>query len=135
MELIQPTELPLGDKVFLLGKFPATVGREMITQYPITAMPKTGDYKTNEALMLKLMCYVAVVTPNGPLHLTTKALVDNHIDNASDLLKIEWTMMERNFDFFGNGKASGFLAALGEKVQALILKTLTDFSQQSSAPK
>lgn len=135
MELIQPTELTIGEKTYTLGKFPATVGREIITQYPITAMPKTGDYQTNEALMLKVMSYVAVPGPNGLIRLTTKALVDNHVEDATALLRLEWAMLEKNFAFFANGKASGFLQGLAEKVQALILKTLTDFSAQSSAPK
>lgn len=56
-------EIPLpdgGTKTFILSKFPAIAGREIVTQYPTTGAPKIGDYKTNEALMLKLMAYVAV---------------------------------------------------------------------------
>lgn len=133
MELLEKTELPINGVTYILSKFPATVGREILTQYPTTAMPKVGDYKMNEELMLKLMSYVAVSTERGPLQLTTRALVDNHVPDAATLMKLEWAMMEKNFSFFANGKGSEFLAGLGEKVQALIIKTLTDFSQSSKA--
>lgn len=136
MEQIQPKELPIDGKVYLLGKFPAIAGREIITQYPTSALPKVGDYKTNEDLMLKMMAYVSVVIDGRePLKLSTRELINNHVPSTSTLLRLEWAMMEHNFDFFGNGKASGFLAGLGEKVQQLITKTLTGLLPQSSAGK
>ena len=130
MELLQTKDITIGDKTYVLSKFPATVGREILVQYPTSAMPKLGDYKTNEELMLKMMGYVSVQTAAGELRLSTRALVDNHVSSAPDLIKLEWAMMEHNFDFFANGKASGFLAGLGGKVQQLITKTLTDLKQQ-----
>lgn len=135
MELLQESQIELSGKVYNLGKFPATVGREILTQYPTSALPKLGDYKINEELMLRLMSYVSVETEKGPLRLSTRALVDNHIGSAEDLMRLEWAMMEKNFAFFANGKASGFLSGLGDQVQALILKTLTNFSPPSSAGK
>lgn len=134
MELIEPKEFKLNGKTFMLGKFPAIQGRELITQYPSTALPKIGDYPTNEALMLKLMSFVGVLTEAGTVQrLTTAALVDNHVRSGTDLLRIEFAMMEYNCDFFADGKASSFLAGLGEKVQQLLTKTLMDLSQQSLA--
>lgn len=116
--------------MFMLSKFPATVGREIIMQYPTSALPKVGDYSTNEALMLKIMSHVAVAIDGRetPLQLSTQMLVDNHVKSAEDLLRLEWAMMNYNFAFFGNGKLSGILDRVMTQAVALIQKTLTDLS-------
>lgn len=143
MALLEPIEkefdLPNGSKkTFVLSKFPAVAGREIVTQYPTSAMPKIGDYATNEELMLKLMCYVGVpividgVPQQMPQLLITRQLVDNHVPDFETLMKIEMAMMEYNCTFFAQGKMSGIFDKLAGTVQKLILKTLTDFSQQSS---
>lgn len=135
--LLEPMEkdisLPNGEtKTFILSKFPAIAGREIVTQYPTSAAPKLGDYKTNEDLMLKLMKFVAVPTEAGELPLTTRELVNNHVPDFETLLKLEWAMMEYNCSFFKNGAASGFLEGFGKKALALVMKTLTGSLQQSS---
>jgi hypothetical protein len=126
--MLEPKELE-GTK-FILSKFPATVGREIIMQYPTSALPKVGDYSTNEALMLKIMKYVGVKIDgrDAPLMLESMALVDNHVKSAEDLLRLEWAMMNYNFAFFGNGKLSGILDRVMTQAVALIQKTLTDLS-------
>ncbi len=119
---------------FILSKFPATAGREIVTQYTVTAAPKVGDYKANEVLMLRLMSYVAVVLDDGTkLQLTTQGLIDNHVLDFETLMRIEWAMMEYNCSFFAKEKLSGFLAALGTHFQGLITQTLMPFLQQSTA--
>lgn len=137
--MLEPKEvaidLPNGTKkVYILSKFPAIAGREITTQYPTSAAPKIGDYKTNEELMLKLMCYVGVPVDGRPepQMLVTSALVDNHVPDFETLLKIEWEMMKYNCSFFNNGKAFDFLGLLAEKSQALIASMLTAFLDQSS---
>lgn len=138
MELLQPKheaiKLPDGsEKVFVLSKFPAIAGREIITQYPMTAAPKVGDYATNEALMLKLMGFVGVeVEPGKVVRLSTRELVNNHVPDFETLMRIEWAMMEYNCSFFARGKISGFFDALAGKLRPLILQTLTDLQEQSS---
>ncbi len=131
--MISPKEIELGEKVFLIHKIPAIPAREIITQYPISGMPKVGDYKTNEEIMLKMMAYVAVKPAEGnPIFLKTKELVNNHVESWEDLARLEAAMIEYNCSFFQNGKASTFFAAISEKVPALILKMLTDLQAQSS---
>lgn len=143
MALLEPWEqefdLPNGSKkTYILSKFPAVAGREIVTQYPTSAMPKVGDYSLNEDLMLKMMCYVGVpivldgVTQSQPLLLTTRQLVDNHVPDFETLMKLEMAMLQGNCAFFAQGKMSGIFDKLAATVQQLILKTLTDFSQQSS---
>lgn len=118
---------------FLVSRLPAVAGREIVTQYPISAMPKVGDYKVNEAIMLKLMSYVAVVKDDGTqIILTTRALVDNHIPDWEVLAKVEMAMMEHNVSFFRNGRGLTFFEAIARKVQASISPMLTDLLQQLS---
>ncbi|TQI79998.1 hypothetical protein FHU10_5151 [Serratia fonticola] len=135
--MLEPIEkdIPLpdgGSKTYILSKFPAIAGREIVTQYPTSAAPKMGDYKTNEALMLKMMAYVAVPTDSGQLQLTTKELVNNHVPDFETLLKLEWAMMEYNCSFFRNGAALGFLTGLTGKLKQSVTQTLTDLLRPSS---
>lgn len=130
--MLEPIDkaIPLPDgtsKSYVLTKFPAIAGREIVTQYPTTGIPKVGEYKQNEEIMLKLMAFVGVRQENGTvLMLTTRELVNNHCPDFETLMKLEWAMMEYNCSFFRNGVASGLLSNLSGKVQQLITKTLTD---------
>ena len=138
MPLLQPKEVEIdlpdgGTKTYILSKFPAIQGREIIAKYPLSAVPKLGDYAVNEETMLKLMAFVAVPGASGdPLQLTTRALVDNHVPDWETLARLEMAMLEYNVSFFGNGKGSTFFDAIAAKAQALLTKTLTDFSVQLS---
>lgn len=138
--MIEPKEVPIEtqrgeSRVYILSKFPAVQGREIIAKYPLSAVPKLGDYAVNEETMLKLMAFVAV--PQGdrpPLQLTTRALVDNHVPDWETLARIEVAMLEYNVSFFANGKGSTFLEAIAAKAQAFLSRTLTDLSAQLSQP-
>ena len=136
--MIDPKEIEVTDQTgkvrrFILSKFPAVQGREIVAKYPLSAMPKLGDYAVNEETMLKLMSFVAVPRDTGePLRLTTRALVDNHAGDWETLARVELAMMEYNVSFFANGKGSTFLEAITRKAQELISKTLMDLSAQSS---
>lgn len=131
--LINPKEVTIeheGEQlVFNISKLPATVGREIISKYPTSNMPKIGDYKVSEETMLKLMCYVErVYNENGDIRLqalTTKALVDNHIPSWEVLTKIEALMIEYNCSFFKNGKVSNFLNKLKSLAEPKNIETLT----------
>lgn len=140
--MIQPKEITIKAQdgreiVFVLSKFPAVQGREIIAKYPLSAMPKLGDYEVNEETMLKLMSFVGVPRKEGgePLRLTTRALVDNHVPDWETLARLEMAMMEYNCSFFGNGRASTFFEVIAQKAQALIIQTLTGLSAQSSQKK
>lgn len=137
--LLQPVEKEIelpggGTKTFVISKFPATAGREIITQYPTSAAPKIGNYQLNEELMYKLMSYVGVpVKGSDPIMLTTRDLVNNHVPDWETLVKIEWAMMQYNSSFFQNGKMSGFLELATAKAEGLMSKILTSFVQSLSA--
>jgi len=135
--LINPIEktitLPDGsEKIFILSKFDAIPGREIVSQYPVTGMPKLGDYAVNEQIMLKLMSFVAVQNGDTKLSLTSKDLVNNHVESWETLARLELAMMEYNCSFFGNGKASTFFEQLAAKIPGLISSMLTDLSGQLS---
>lgn len=136
--MIEPKEIVITtqkgeNKPFIISKFPAVQGREIIAKYPLSAMPKLGDYAVNEETMLKLMAFVAVPRDTGePLQLTTRGLIDNHVPDWETLARIEVAMMEYNVSFFGNGKGSTFLEAITKKAQAFLSQTLTDLSGLSS---
>jgi len=140
MALIKPIEkeIPLpggGSKTFVLSRFPAIVGREIIAKYPLSAMPKLGDYAVNEETMLKLMRYVGVVVTEGaePQLLTTPALVNNHCDDWETLARVEVAMLEYNCSFFGNGKALDFFQSIAQQAKPMLSQMLTDSLAQLSA--
>lgn len=120
------------DRVYLLSKFPAVDGREIIAKYPLSAMPKLGDYKVNEETMLKLMNYVAVPREGAePLRLNTRALVDNHVPDWETLARIEKAMMEMNCSFFGDGRALSFLQGIAQQGKEWASETLIPLLAQS----
>jgi len=135
--MIEPIEKVLTlangeSKTFIISKFNAIDGREIITQYPLSAMPKLGDYKTNKELMFKIMKFVAVHTGDVQQTLSTPELVNNHVPDWETLLKLEKEVIEYNCSFFTNGKASAFLDELTEKLPALITSMLTGLLEQYS---
>lgn len=136
--LLKPKEVTVLDqdgtrRQFIISRLPALKGRKLVTQYPLTAMPKIGDYTSNEALCLELMAFVEAVKEDGTtVRLTTSALVDNHAGDWECLARLEVAMMEYNVSFFGNGKALNFFEAIATKAQALLSRTLTDLSARSS---
>lgn len=124
--MIEPKEISVNGKKFIISKLPATVGREVLFLYPTSNIPKVGDYKASQDIMLKLMSYVAVETADGKqVELKTQALVDNHIPNAETLILLEKEMFAYNFDFFTNGNASNFLKALEKRATQKGIEMLT----------
>lgn len=122
-----------GERHYIISKFPAIAGREIVAKYPVSNMPKVGEYQQSEEIMLKLMSYVAVPRDVGePLQLSTRALVDNHVPDWEVLARLEWAMLEYNTSFFGQGVNSGFLADISRKAMPKILSMLTPLLEQLS---
>lgn len=133
--MIEPKPIEIEGKTFILSKFPAIQGREIVAKYPLSAMPKLGDYAVNEETMLKLMAFVGVPREQpelAPLMLSTRGLINNHCKSWEVLAQLEMAMLEYNCSFFGNGKGSTFLEAITQKAQQFLIKTLTDLSPPSS---
>jgi hypothetical protein len=137
INFIDPQDFEIDGKVYILSKFPAIAGREIVAKYPISSLPKLGEYAVNEETMIKLMAYVGVYTtpdrnPERILRLTSRALIDNHVSGWEILAKIEMAMLEYNCSFFQNGRVSNLLRDFAQKLPALISKILTDSLGQLS---
>lgn len=128
--MIEPKEITVKtqsgeEKVYIIHKLPALTGREIVTKYPLSNIPKVGEYQQSEEVMLKLMAFVAVPGVSGAnLPLTTRALVDNHMPDWETLMKVEMAILEYNISFFGKGAISGFFESISPKVVAWISQTL-----------
>lgn len=120
-------------KDFILHKFDCVTGREIAAKYPMSSIPKLGDYSVNEETMFKLMRYVSVVIDTDKaLPLSTAELVKNHVPNTEMLLKIELMMLDYNFSFFRNGRTLLFLKGIAQKVPVWVTKILTTLSASLS---
>lgn len=132
--MLEPKEVVVDGKVYVISKFPAVAGRKIMTQYPISAIPKVGEYSTNEEMMYLIMTYVAVknVENNTQMQLVNRDLIDNHVPNWETLMKLEYLMMEYNCSFLANGKVSTFLESIAEKLPSWITKISTPLSEALS---
>jgi len=118
---------------FVLHKFPAIAGREIVIGYPLGNMPKMSEYKVSEEIMLKLMGYVGVQLDDGNvIQLTTRALVDNHCGDWETIAKLEWAMLEYNCTFLSKGLNSVSLESISQKAIQWIFRTLTGSSEPLS---
>jgi len=133
MELLQPKEIEINGKTYRISKFPATVGREIVAKYPVSNMPKLGDYKVSEEVMLKLMSYVETVLPERSIRLSTQELVNNHVPDWEVLAQLEWEMLSYNCSFLTNGKSLSFFEKLAHLAEQKISEILTASLGKSSA--
>lgn len=125
--MIKEKEIEVRGRKFTISKLPATVGREVLFKYSTSNMPKIGDYATSDYIMKKLLSYVAVNVDGRQIQLTTEDLINNHIPDAETLILLEKEMFKYNYSFFTDGKASGFLAMLAERVDTKTTEMLTLF--------
>jgi hypothetical protein len=138
VDLLEPMDFEVktlaGDtRKYVLSKFPCIAGREIVAKYPLSALPKVGEYAVNEQTMYKLMAYVGVTQLNGAvLRLSTPDLINNHVPDWETLARIEVEMLKYNTSFFGRGEVSSFLANLTQKYLVSISPTLKGLSVQLS---
>lgn len=132
---LEPKEVQIEDKKFIISKFPAIAGRRIVVRYGASAMPKKmgGDYVVNEEMMLELMKYVAVIDANGnKIRLETQALIDNHVVSKvaswEMLAKIEKEVFWYNCSFLKDGRISNFFEATVQKFHQLTSKISTNLS-------
>lgn len=135
-EMLKPKPVTLLDQEgvehkFILSKIPAIQAREIMTQYPISALPRVGDYKVNEQMMFKLVAYVAV-DKDVPLMLNNPVVIANHVPDWELLAKIEMAQAEYNNSFLQNGRISDYLGKFVQKTLQSISQMLMGLSEQSS---
>lgn len=130
MDLIKPKEIILKfedeEYKFNISKLPATVAREIVSKYPVSNMPKIGDYNVSEETMLKLISYTERVYDDRVQPLTSKTLIDNHIPSWEVLVKLEAYMLDYNCSFFNLGEVLNSFNELKALAQPKNIKTLMD---------
>ena len=140
VNLIQPKKISVSgqdgsEKEFIISKFPALDGREIVSQYTVSAIPKIGEYKTNETMALKMLSFAAVEIGEGDHKMTqrliTRELVNSHVPDFEMLIRLEKAILEYNVSFFTDGRASTFFDAIAQKAQALLIQIATQSKPQS----
>ncbi len=101
------------------------LGREIALSGALSSLPRVGQYSVSEEIAYKMFALIEINKPEqDPIRLNTKALVANHILDPVLGGRIELAMIAYNYDFFGQGGISGFLADLLRKHLPSILQTL-----------
>lgn len=136
MELIKPKEVTLKnsdgvEKTFTISKIPAVDARKVLAMYPVANMPKVGDYAVSEEAMYLLLKYVAVEIDGRYQMLTSRALIDNHVTDGEQLVRLELAMLQYNTSFFQHGGNSDFFAVIVRKYLPLVIQTVMDSLPQS----
>ena len=138
-KLLQPKEVKVDGKTYIISKIPAFQAREIMVKYiPTHLMNINGDYEKIKELVLKLMSYVAVkvdykkedgTTDTRTIRLETETLINNHCPTWETLCNIESLMIDYNTSFFKDGKGLTFfqkLEFLAERKVTEILTVLSD---------
>lgn len=136
MDLIKPKAIAVknldgGEKEFIISRLPATVGREILAKYPVANIPKVGDYGVSTEAMRLMFNYIAVDVDGKQVKLSTQALIDNHVEDGEQLIRLEMEMLRYNTSFFGGAGSSDFLSSLLEKHLPSIIQIVTRSLQQS----
>lgn len=140
MPLVNPKELKLTDRkgkvhTYLLSEIPASYSKEIVLQYPTSALPKVGDPVLHMEVTLKLLSYVGIPRPQGePLQLTTRELCDNHIPDLRTWMRLEREMASYNWDFFLPEDLSDFWGRLKNMLVLWSQEMSTGSSPPSSPP-
>lgn len=88
---------------FIICKLPAIVGRELSREYVTSNLPVVGGSSASTNAMTRLLSYVDAVKEDGEqINLGTSDLIENHIEDAEELVWLEWEMVKYNFGFLAN---------------------------------
>ena len=135
--MIKPKTITVKDidgqqREFIITRFPATDGMEILYKLPTAALPKIGDFNTLKEARNDIFKFVYVNIGEKDMPLSTKALIDNHTGDAETAIKVMKEIIEYNYSFFQNGILSVFLERVAKKIPDIAQEILTRFSQQSS---
>lgn len=135
--MIKPQEIQIKDmdgleKTFIITRFPATIGMEILYKLPTSGIPKIGDFDVLKTVRDDVFKYVYVKTDVGDIALNTHALIDNHVTDAETAYKIMGAMLSYNFDSIKKLTSSVSLDSISAKILSTAQTLLKGLSQQSS---
>lgn len=136
--LLNPKEITLLDRKgterkYIISEIPASYSKEIVMQYPTSALPKVGDADLHMRITLQMMSYVAVPREGlEPLRLTTRELCDNHIPDLRTWMALERAIAQYNWDFFLPEDLSAFWERLKNLLVTWSVETSIISSPQSS---
>lgn len=94
---IEPKEIEIRGKKFILSKIPAVPSRILLPRYQ-KIISGHGDGATGDAeILLKLMSYVFVLAGENWIRLSTEALVNSHVSDVGTLSMLELEQVNHNF--------------------------------------
>ena len=136
--LIEPKEITIRNRTYIIHKLPAITGREILAKYPTTLgkiFINVNNYEENKKIMLLLMSFVMVkdAIVNGEkinIVLKDENLINSWVYNWEDLVLLEKEMIEYNFSFFQDGKLLSLKNMLKQEIMPKITEILTQLSQQ-----
>lgn len=112
--MIEPKEITIRNKKFIISKIPAFDGIEIIMN--LTKSPLTKDVSLALDTILKLVSFTAAFDANGnKIMLTSKDLANNHVSDWEMLRDLALGMAEYNCSFFPKG---GLLNSWKESVKS-----------------
>jgi hypothetical protein len=140
--LLEPKEFKLeltggGERIYIISKFPAMDGLEIVSSLPMNAMGsfKDFDWLKFQPIVEKVMSYVAAQNPDRDLtRLVNKDLINNHFPPCwEDIFKVLIAMTEYNCSFFQRGLFLTLRERVTQNLPQLATKIFTLFSEQLSA--
>lgn len=132
--LLNPKEFKVTDRkgverTYILSEIPASYSKEIVMQYPTSALPKVGDPAVHMKITLQMLSYVGVPNAQGePMRLTTRELCDNHIPDLRTWMALERAMAQYNWDFFLPEDLSNFW----DRLKRMLIMWSAEMSTTSS---
>lgn len=139
---------------FVISRFDAVTGREIITQYPFSILSNLGisvslseqkgadltgfkhaealaaHYRRNMGIVEKMMTHVAVKTANGFMRLENEGVIIGNVPDAETLLKLEWQVLNYNTSIVRNGKAINFFDLIKAKAMIFAKEAIATFNKK-----
>lgn len=135
--MIKPKDIEITDidgvvRKFVIARFPATAGMEILYRLPTSGIPKIGDFEALKGVRNDVFKHVYIKTDGGDIALSTTALIDNHCGDGETAIKLMGEILVYNYSFLERLVRQNLLDSILAKVRDTALSFLTEFSQQLS---
>ena len=129
--LLKPKQIEINGQEFVIGKFNAYDGEEIIGKLLIKAIDQLKDFTGFQEVCNKMLSYAAVRTEKGYLRIINKSVGEGHIQDWETKLELQGQLTEYNCSFLPEGTVSNFLKTFRQESHTLIIETLARSSVQS----